>query len=785
MDKLRIIPLRSASEVPEDVGGKAAVLGTLLGAQLPAPDGFVIPVAVYQEHICRAFAKLSATAGLADRAAAIRRTPINKELSEQVHAAWKRYIKTKAAVRSSATVEDSAKASFAGQYYTQLYVSDPKAALIAVRRCWASLFSAHATAYSARRDSDGDPPQMAVIVQQMVDPIYAGVAFTSDPETDSRNVFYAEWVASVGERLVSGRSLDGRVWLSPSGAVLRADHLRGDKVPKLIVWRELTEKLRKVVALLGPRQDVEWAWTGRKLILIQARPDTQSTKDKQTDGAPVPWVLPGRPAGGWTKDQLSLFKFWDEYNPPVVRPLDFQLYMAAIWQANLDMLDFGQGVPPIERFVVVQDEVPIMIDPAARVEPSGRKYARGKCAPDFASAMANMEKRVGDLQRATDDLAKLPDNQLLQLIDKTAALYRDIQTTRMLKGMNLWIEGEKHAKKTLRRILVRLDGVDVEKSIELLEAGVDHETSSMNRALRELARTAARDGKTSEWYGKLDQFIARFGHFESNGVLLCQSRNSIEQQVDRMVEAEGRTIAAEDPQTRSAALVDELLLRFTSRKQREVFMHAVENLRQCVALREDSKTRPELSRPLLERLLQEAGERLVRRRLLSDAEEIPLLTPYELRAAFASRAISRDRLVTRAALLKWKTQHPSWLPAGFLGESCCPNDPVLFGISGSPGCATGPARRVRGPDEFGEVRAGDVVVARSTNPVWTQLFHHIAAIVVENGSRLSHAAIVAREVGIPAVVGIPGVFSAVQDREQLRVDGTAGQVVRLDLKNEG
>jgi pyruvate,water dikinase len=108
----------------------------------------------------------------------------------------------------------------------------------------------------------------------------------------------------------------------------------------------------------------------------------------------------------------------------------------------------------------------------------------------------------------------------------------------------------------------------------------------------------------------------------------------------------------------------------------------------------------------------------------------------------------------------------------------------LFGISGSPGVADGPARIVHGPDQFGEVLQGDVVIARSTNPVWTQLFNRIAAIVVENGSRLSHAAIVAREVGIPAVVGILGVLDIVRDGEQLRVDGTAGEVIRLDSKKE-
>ncbi|MCL6508086.1 MAG: hypothetical protein K6T59_13790, partial [Bryobacteraceae bacterium] len=692
--------------------------------------------------------------------------------------------KTKAAVRSSASVEDSATASFAGQYHTQLRVADAKAGLKAIRQCWASLFSEHATAYSNVRAKGGPQARMAVIVQEMIEPVFAGVAFTREPVTGSMDVSYAEWVAGVGEALVSGKSLDGRVWLSRDGKILQADYLRGDDVPKPSVWRELIDELKRVEQVLGPSQDVEWGWTGRKIVLIQARPDTHTPRGERTDGAPPRWILPGRPAGGWTDEQLRLFNCWDEYNPPVVHPLDFHLYMAAIWQASLDMLDFGQGVPQIEQVVVLQDEVPLMIDPAARVEPSGRKYPRGKCAPDFEYAMARVGERVRDLERAAINLAKLPDNQLLQLINKTATVYRDIQVTRLLKGMDLWIEGEKQAKKTLRRILRRLD-VDVEKCIEVLESGVDHETARMNRSLRELAATAAREGKTGTWYQMLDRFIAEFGHFESNGILLCQSRNIIEAQVDRMVEAERHSTSVTDPRERSDALVKELLLRLANTKKQGEFRDAVAALRHWVALRENSKMRPELPRPLLQCLQEEAGKRLVQCRLLSNAEDVRLLTPSELRSAFESRAVERDTLIRRGALVNWKARHPSWLPTGFLGQSCGPNDRVLFGISGSPGVATGPARCVRGPDEFGAVRAGDVVIARSTNPVWTQLFSRIAAIVVENGSRLSHAAVVAREVGIPAVVGIPGVFDAVRDGEQLRVDGTAGEVIRLDSKKEG
>jgi hypothetical protein len=92
------------------------------------------------------------------------------------------------------------------------------------------------------------------------------------------------------------------------------------------------------------------------------------------------------------------------------------------------------------------------------------------------------------------------------------------------------------AKKTLRKLLKPLGG-DIEATIEKLGSGVDHETSRMNRAWSKLASLAARQGKTKQWFRKLDQFLRRFGHFEFNGKLLCESRDILIEQVNRMIEA--------------------------------------------------------------------------------------------------------------------------------------------------------------------------------------------------------------------------------------------------------
>jgi pyruvate,water dikinase len=103
---------------------------------------------------------------------------------------------------------------------------------------------------------------------------------------------------------------------------------------------------------------------------------------------------------------------------------------------------------------------------------------------------------------------------------------------------------------------------------------------------------------------------------------------------------------------------------------------------------------------------------------------------------------------------------------------------LLQGTSGSPGVAQGPARIVHDVSEFGKLQAGDVLVAPVTNPAWTPLFQRAAAVVVDAGGAASHAAIVAREYGVPAVMGTMNGTKELKDGQWIQVDGSRGLVLK-------
>ncbi|HHY61013.1 MAG TPA: phosphoenolpyruvate synthase, partial [Clostridia bacterium] len=99
-------------------------------------------------------------------------------------------------------------------------------------------------------------------------------------------------------------------------------------------------------------------------------------------------------------------------------------------------------------------------------------------------------------------------------------------------------------------------------------------------------------------------------------------------------------------------------------------------------------------------------------------------------------------------------------------------------LAASRGRAKGPCRLVRHPGELERLQPGDVLVASATNPAWTPVFPMLAGLIVEHGSPLSHAAIIAREYGIPAVLGVKGATAVLRDGEEVTVDGTEGLVYR-------
>ncbi|WJK41326.1 PEP/pyruvate-binding domain-containing protein [Solwaraspora sp. WMMA2056] len=263
-------------------GGKAAVLARLLQAGLPIPPGFVIPTSAYEQ------ADGDISADLVD------------EITQALLQIGDGYL----AVRSSATSEDTAHATAAGQHDTFLGVRGPDEVADAVRRCWASLWSERAVAYR-RRQGNAQSPTIAVLVQRLVDADVAGVMFTGD---DTR--LEASW--GLGESVVSGHVTPDS-WVVSGGAVThRALGTKKTRIDRTVTREvepadrdrlcltddevtRLVQLGRQIADLLGGPQDIEWAISGSRIWILQSRPVTSALPAAHTVAVKESKALRGTP----------------------------------------------------------------------------------------------------------------------------------------------------------------------------------------------------------------------------------------------------------------------------------------------------------------------------------------------------------------------------------------------------------------------------------------------------------------------------------------------------------
>lgn len=190
------------------------------------------------------------------------------------------------------------------------------------------------------------------------------------------------------------------------------------------------------------------------------------------------------------------------------------------------------------------------------------------------------------------------------------------------------------------------------------------------------------------------------------------------------------------------------------------------------------------------------GNKLVEAGALDDPEDIVFLRYNELRyligdlEGFDARSIVTQRKAERAEAEKIKprdwigTATESQLEFPYLSLWGFPDRldieqggvETVTGIGASPGVVEGTAKVVSSIDEFDEVKKGDVLVCQMTNPAWTPLFAMISAIVTDAGGTVSHPAVMAREFGIPAVIGCSVGTSRIKSGDRVRVDGSSGVV---------
>ncbi|HEC64888.1 MAG TPA: hypothetical protein ENI23_06335 [bacterium] len=269
------------------VGGKAANLINLLHAGIKVPDAYVITTQgfdgfIKENKLKRTIDKMLSNVdieNLGDKEEEIKNEIMNGELGndlkESIVSAFDK-LKQKngqVSIRSSATSEDSVKASFAGQFQSFLFIDDEETLVESIKRCWASLFRAGAVLYAIQHGLDVKKIKMAVIVQEMIDAEVAGVMFTKGLEGSKDNIVI-EAAEGIGENVVSGEitpttyNIDKKTGRVMNKKGENKDVLSDKQISGLVALA------RKIETFFGSAQDIEWAIRDKEIYILQSRPIT-------------------------------------------------------------------------------------------------------------------------------------------------------------------------------------------------------------------------------------------------------------------------------------------------------------------------------------------------------------------------------------------------------------------------------------------------------------------------------------------------------------------------------
>lgn len=766
-------------------GGKGRVLAQLWQTGFPVPDGCVLlPTAFAGDE-------------LTTEAWELTRAQLSRLRSGQP---------LTFAVRSSALNEDSAQASFAGEFESVLGVKTDEEIRQAIRTVRQSRLHARVQAYSQAQGMNAGGQEIAMVIQRLVQADFSGVLFTADPINGDLMRMTGNLVAGMGNKLVSGQ--------------VTAEEFNFERTEGIYSGPSELEKASKTLHRhahdieneMGCPQDIEWAVTDGKLAILQARPITT--------------LIGYNPVTAEWNDTLKGNFLWSATNlmeacPDVLTPFTASLrpYIETVGGPSLTIKGY-----PLNGII------------------GGRFYANLSVQ---VSAFARMFK--GDTHRAYREMAgwwgQIPDEMEIPLLPVTkkewqrsvlpGLLRTAYQFARYRKKVPAYLaQNRQHCANLQKQIersetkalLVRLWQDEIVPSyVDGLFYVVATSSDAQVRLEQELRDLVGADDANillSNLSG-LSSRLESLGPLAGLGMVLRgeMSREAYLEAYGHRGENEGECAwprPMEDPTWLDRQLAESakapMDVEARLAHQRDAYQVAWERF--C-------NQHPQKSNAMQKRLAKAAQDAHRREAVRSEAtrgmtilrafalragqmlgigEDVFFLTIEEVLASLAGDTSTIAFITTRKDSYERYCVLPPYptLICGRFDPFTWAADPnrrsdlfdsrtqaalptptdehIIHGAPGALGMVEGTVRKLERLEDSGQFQAGEILVTTMTNIGWTPLFPRAAAIITDLGAPLSHAAIVAREIGIPAVVGCGNATTRLQTGDRIRVNGGQGLV---------
>ena len=804
-------------------GGKGANLGEMTQCGITVPGGFVVTAEAYRLFIEENNLKADFSARLEQAgndeskllAAAehfrtsIKNAVLPSSLEEEIRKKFTALGAERVAVRSSATAEDLPDASFAGQQETYLNVRGIDEVLAQVKNCYASLWGNRAVCYRQNQGYDQLSVALAVVVQLMVESEKAGVLFTANPVNGNKDEIQINASLGLGESVVSGKvtadsficSKDGKIKSSICGSkktqIIYAENGTKEIPVEDAAQKKLCLSEKEVKALCaegvkienhyGIPMDIEWAVKDGKVYILHARPVTTlgTDTDNAEEQALIQKYIEGTKIKGPQKSNMA---FQLEKMPYAYRPLDYDFIMQINHQKAVIFSENGLELSSDPQY----DDDGIMLLPKSSVKLKRRIFKIFKtiknikdfdwCEKHCNELMPKHEKEIARIKQL--DFSKMTIGECGDFIKHAFQLTADISYDRFMYAVFPGVVGG-GLSKVIKKVDSKYTTYDFYWGLDNKTSVVANDVAVLAKNLRKIdgAKEAICSGKNYEEICRafpstaslFNEFLEKNG-YKSDFNCYCIIARTLLEQPDRLLNILRPLLAneesADSENTKDfSVLMNQIKAIYGS--DFPSLEKKINQFRYFHVVREETQYLWETLFCILRRCLERANELLLGN---SDYEHgIANLFYEELAAACERGKLSES---DKEKISRRNSKHPLaekvWAASKLLVFDS--DGETLKGISGSSGVAVGPARIIRSPSEFYKMQKGDVLVCELTDPEWTPLFKLASAVVADTGAALSHAAIVAREFGLPAVLGTGFATQRFSDGQNIRVDGNKGEV---------
>lgn len=807
-------------------GGKGANLGEMTSAKINVPNGFVITAKEYQDFLKvngidvlieneiqkvgnKEDILLKITRDVREK---IKYGKFPKEMENRIREKYLNFGEnTRVAIRSSATAEDLPDASFAGQQDTYLNVQGLENVFHQIQNCYASLWGNRAVSYRFRQGYSQNAVSIAVVIQEMVESEKAGVLFTVNPVNKKENEMHINANFGLGESVVSGKVTADTYIVDKSGNIMEVNIgtketqiIYGEKGTIEVAVREDKRKNRvlndvEISKLIkygleienhyGMPMDIEWAMKDDVIYILQARAITTlaNTEKSMVEDTLVEQYIKKQKI---KKDTQEMMAFFLEKIPFAYRALEFDYLMAISNQKANILREVGIVFP--KNPIIDNDGIQTFSDRGKRINRNIFQFFKFlKNMKDFDTCyqkcndfMKIYESKIENMKELNFEIMTLEECK--KFMEESYTLLQKLAYDRFKYALFPSVLNSKKLNKIIKKVNTTYSSFDFYWNLNNKTSVVTddiYKLASKIRKNQNLKREIISGEDFQTLYEKYDNFrvlIDKFmkeNGFKSDYNCYCLSAKTFKEDPNRLLNILRPLLNADENNDERKQSKDFLKLM---QDMKEIYGNKYSDIEKEVMYFRYFHLVREESQYLWETLfyyVRQCVKRINSILLGSENYEIGIANLFyqelleamkrgELNIADKEK-ISRRNQKFPLATKVWESSKS--LIFKTKGD-------VLKGISGSVGIAVGKVCVINSPKEFYKMKKGDILVCHFTDPEWTPLFTLANAVVADTGSALSHAAIVAREYNIPAVLGVGFATTKFKDGDMVQVDGNTGIV---------